>query len=61
MEPFLVMVLDSLDRLFYEACDKREREEMERIREVSMPYYQDVAVLYEGRERAELLCQMCYG
>lgn len=36
-------VLDSLDRLFYEARDKGEREEMERIREVSMPYYQDGA------------------
>lgn len=33
-------VLDSLDNLFYAAREKKNREEMERIREVSMPYYE---------------------
>lgn len=31
-------VLDSLDRMFYVAREKEDREEMERVREVSMPY-----------------------
>ena len=30
------MVLDSLDHMFYEAREKGDREEMERIREVSV-------------------------
>lgn len=33
-------VLDSLDNLFYAAREKENRQEMERIREVSMPYYE---------------------
>ena len=33
-------VLDSLDNLFYVAREKENRQEMERIREVSMPYYE---------------------
>lgn len=32
-------VLDSLDNMFYEAREKGDQKEMERIREVSMPYY----------------------
>ncbi|WP_281514470.1 TlpA disulfide reductase family protein [Phocaeicola sartorii] len=32
-------VLDSLDNMFYEARKKGDQKEMERIREVSMPYY----------------------
>lgn len=32
-------VLDSLDHLFYAAREKGDRQEMERIREVSTPYY----------------------
>lgn len=34
-------MLDSLDHLFYAAREKKDRTEMERIREVSMPYYND--------------------
>ena len=33
-------VLDSLDYMFYAARDKGDRDEMERIREVSVPYYE---------------------
>lgn len=33
-------VLDSLDHMFYAAREKGDREEMERIREVSSPYYE---------------------
>lgn len=34
-------ILDSLDNLFYAAREKGDREEMERIREISMPYYNE--------------------
>ena len=37
------MVLDSLDHMFYEAREKGDREEMERIREVSSPYYESAS------------------
>lgn len=52
-------MLDSLDGLFYAARDRDDREEMERIRELSMPYYT------EGRNRADQLVSQqldsCYG
>lgn len=35
------VILDSLDNLFYAAREKGDREEMERIREISMPYYNE--------------------
>ena len=36
-------VLDSLDHMFYAAREKGDREEMERIREVSSPYYESAS------------------
>lgn len=52
-------MLDSLDGLFYAARDRDDREEMERIRELSMPYYT------EGRNRADQLVSQqldsCHG
>lgn len=36
-------VLDSLDHMFYTAREKGDREEMERIREVSRPYYESAS------------------
>lgn len=36
-------VLDSLDHMFYAAREKGDREEMERIREVSRPYYESAS------------------
>lgn len=37
------IVLDSLDNMFYAARKKGDREEMERIREVSAPYYESAS------------------
>lgn len=37
------VVLDSLDHMFYAAREKGDREEMERIREVSSPYYESAS------------------